>query len=286
MNKTKLQDIAQGIDVTEFVDYRDYLYRIFSEAKTEDRGLTYHAFSELLGLSRSNVVWLVMTGRRALTPTTTGKIVEALALTRLQRQYFETLVDFGKARLPKQREELFQRLSDLKARSLGDKDLAANFEYFSEWYHPVIREMTQLPGFHSDPAWIARKLHNRLLPKQAKESLELLERLGLVEFCNERGRHIAKGGQITPEREVSTLAAVSFHQKMIEMARESLTQVPEDRREINTITLCLTKGKVKTLRQEILRLCQRALEIEESDEERADVYQFNVQLFPFTKDSE
>ena len=105
------------------------------------------------------------------------------------------MVKYENERSPQKREQYFKKLTEVKAKLIAP-EITEVLEYVSEWYHPVIREMTGLDTFYSDPAWIAKNLHYKLMPMQAKESLELLEKLDLIEFNADEGRHGQKVVQL------------------------------------------------------------------------------------------
>lgn len=283
MSKKELSKLAARVSVTSYLSYRDYLAKVYSVIRESLSNYSYLRFSEDLGLSKSNVSWLLITGRRRLTPRSMEIVVSSLGLKGIKRKYFEALVKYNNARLPEKREKLFQDLLQLKKNSLPGEVEVQTLEYFAEWFNPVIREMTGLSHFKSDPAWISAQLHEKLLPKQAKECLELLEKLGLVKFDGQRGRHVRTGGQVFPNRDVGAMAAVRFHQKMIEIAREAVTRVPEDYRDINAMTLSLNKKDFRKVVRLIRNTLREVMRIEDQSENPDGVYQLNFQLFAFNK---
>ena len=193
------------------------------------------------------------------------------------------MVKYENERSPQKREQYFKKLTEVKAKLIAP-EITEVLEYVSEWYHPVIREMTGLDTFYSDPAWIAKNLHYKLMPMQAKESLELLEKLDLIEFNADEGRHRPKGGTITPAKQVQTMAAIRYHQKMIEIGRESITSVDVSKREINSLTMCMSDDEFEKIKEYVRKTCEKAMKTEGSSTNKKNIYQLNIQFFPFTKD--
>jgi uncharacterized protein (TIGR02147 family) len=257
---------------------------VYQAAKDHLAQYSYTQFAQDLGFSASNVIWLVITGRRRLTPTATNRIIVALGLKSGERRYFLTLVKYTNARRPEQRERLFDELVRIKGEALASSS-QEQLEYFSQWYHPVLRELAGLESFQSDPTWIAAQLHFSLLPRQITKSLELLEKLGLIRYDEARGRHIQQSSQVQPDRAVGVMAAIGFHQAMIEMARESITRVPEERRDLNALTVCVSRDGAAKIRAHLQKVCEDILAIEKESSPGEDVYQINLQLFPFTKEA-
>ena len=282
---TKLKEIKNKISVVNFISYRDYLAAIYRYLKNTESKFSYAAYSEMLGLSKSNVAWLIITGRRSLSPTNTKNIVQGLGLIKSDKLYFEALVKYENERSPIKRERLFEKIIDLKKKETSGLS-RKHLEYFSKWYYPVIRELTALEGFESNPEWISKRLHNKLMPKQALDALRLLESLDLIEFDNNKKRHFPKGGQITPSEDVEIISSIRFHQKMCEIGKESITEVKQGRRDINTLTLSIGAEAYEKIKSTIFEACKKTMEIESSSSNKTDVYQLNIQLFPFTKSGE
>lgn len=276
--------VAENTKVSDYLNYRDYLLRIYMQLKDERDSYSYTEFSSDLGFAKTNVSWLYVTGRRNLTSATKARVIKALGLRNVNRRYFELLVDYNKARLPEKREEIFRKLIDLKNEMTESGEARKNLEYFSEWYHPVIRELIAMSDFQNDISWIAKRLQNRVLPNEIKKSLQLLVDLGVIDYDGEKQTYVQVGRSIYPDRDVEVMAAVRFHQKMIEIAKEAVTKTSENRREINAMTLSLSREGFEEIRKAILELCKKSMTVEENDKNKSDVYQLNVQLFPFTKE--
>lgn len=279
-----LQEVACEVSVTQFLSYRDYLNALYSTMGTKHGSYSYRQFAEDLGFSRSNVIWLVTTGRRKLSSKTSQRVVDELSLKGTERRYFETLVLHDNANRPDLRQSLLEDLLSIKKSSLGNEEQQENLEYYSEWYHPVIREMTMLSDFSSDPHWIAERLQMKVLPKQAEKSLKLLEELKLIKFDQKKQRHVVTDQAIRPDRDVNTLAATRHHQKMCELAAEALTRVKAANREFNTLSVCVTKEDAMEISALIYELCEKIVRIEEKAKKKSQVYQINLQLFPLTKE--
>ncbi len=286
MNRPELKKARKEIKVTAFLDYKEYLASLYQSQKSNMRSYSYAQFAEDLGFSKSNVIWLVITGRRKLSGQAVQRILDVLGLSGIERKYFITLVHHNNARLGSVREKYQEQLFDLKTKELLIPDEQEKLEYFGEWYYPVIREMMGSGEFRADPAWIASKLYGKLLPKEIIFSIRLLEKLGLIVYDQDKGRYIQAGGQIKPDRKVGKMASVRFHEKMLDIAKESITRVPSSRRDYNALTLCISEESANKVRELVREFCEKVFELEKNalgQGEADQVYQLNVQLFPFTK---
>lgn len=281
MTKRTLKN--SGVRVTSFLDYREFLLALYRQIKTEHKPYSYYHFSEDLGLSHSNVSWLILSGRRKITRAASTKVIEALELTGIDRRYFLALVAHGNATKPQDREKYFQEILALKNELLTPGRMQESLEYFSEWFHPVIREMTRMKNFSSDEKWVISRLINRLMPRHVRESLQLLEKLGLIAYHPDTKTFHFSGEHVTPERSVGKWAGIRYHQKMLEMAAHALTSTPKHRRDVNAVTICISDHQLPRILEIVHKACADILEIEKQVDDPDQVYQVNIQVFPFTK---
>ena len=285
--KPMIRAAARELPVTQFLSHRDYLRALYVRMKQQAKSYSYLQFAVDLGFSRTNVLRLVIIGQRPLTAKAGERIAKALELHGPERRYFSTLVKYAQARVAAEREELFKQLVSEKTKAKPAELGPDQAEYFGEWYHPVIREMTALAGFDGDPSWIKERLGFPLRLEQIRRSLELLAKLGVIQCDSASGRYHRSELKVATDAEVDSLALIRFHQKMIEIGRESITTIDEDRRDIRAVTVTLPrelipilKGKIEAWVMEIA-----AMEDAQGDQGRAgdQVIQVNVQMFPFTK---
>ena len=288
-NKTELRAAAQAVRPSAFLSYREFLEALFAELSRQLGSYSYLAFAEDLGFSRTNVVQLMVKGRRPLSAKAGERVAEALGLRGRDKRYLATLILHGNAREPERREELFREMLAIKAHTLPRTIARTQLEYYSEWFHPVIREMALMPTFRSDPAWIAARVKPRIRPEQARQSLELLETLGFLRFDAAQKRHVAAEAEVSTGDEVASIGVVRFHQTMISLARESITATDESARDVSSITVPATPETFAALKAEVQAFRKRlmALADEAAPEGGAqEVYQINFQLFPVTTGAE
>lgn len=281
--KQVLREVAAQVQVTQHLSHRDYLRAVYDGAKARIESYSYLKYAEDLGFSKTNVVRLVIIGQRPLTSKAAERIAKALDLHGSDRRYWTTLIKYANERLPAERDNLFRLLMSYKTRSAPTELDPVQAEYFGEWYHPVIREMTALADFDGDPEWIKSRLMFPLRLEQIKRSLELLAKLGVIKQDKQKGRWVRTDGRISTDSEVDSIAIVRFHQKMIEIGRESITVVGEDQRDIRAVTVSLPKAAIPLLKGKIEEWVSEVAAMEDGGGKGEQVVQVNVQMFPFTK---
>lgn len=261
-----------------YTNYRQFLSDHFEEVKGKNPGFSYRAFCRIAGFTSPNYIRMIVLGTRNLSPKAIAKVAKGLKLNKKQTAFFENLVHFNQSQTHEDKVKHYERLCFFKAyqdiKSLDHK----GYLYFSRWYFPVIREMTQMEGFREDPRWIANNLCPAILEDEAREALKILRELELVAYDeNKRLRPVDKN--VTTVDEVSGLSLMSFHREMIAMARASLENTPQDFRDISSVTVGIdketfhhTKERLRELRQDL------NLNLSQSSKVEA-VYQLNLQFF-------
>ncbi|HYX38529.1 MAG TPA: TIGR02147 family protein [Oligoflexus sp.] len=277
--------VASRVSVSRFLDYREYLQAVYEAIKQEIGKYSYLNFSDDLGFSKTNVLHLIIKGRRPLTSKAALKIADMLQLHGKDRKYFEDLVAYHNSRDSMQRELLFQELVELKAKEVKSEDaLLAQLEFFTEWFHSAIYELSFTNVFTSDPKQLAAMLTPRIRPEQARKSLELLQRLGLVTRDEDSGSYTPTQTRISTGDEIASLAITRYHQKMIELGKESLTAIQPQSRDVSSVSIAIPSSLLPEVKKEISLFRKKLLNMAEQASNADVVYQTNIQFFPLSRD--
>ncbi len=277
--------IASRVSVSRFLDYREYLQAVYEAIKQEIGKYSYLNYSDDLGFSRTNVLHLIIKGRRPLTSKAAIRIADVLQLQAKERKYFEDLVAYHNSRDSVQRELLFQELLELKTKEVKAEDsLLAQLEFFTEWFHSAIYELSFTASFTADPKQLASMLTPRIRPEQARKSLELLERLGLISRDQETGTYKPTHSRISTGDEIASLAITRYHQKMIDLGKESLTSIHAQARDVSSVSIAIPSSLLPEVKKEISLFRKKLLNMAEQASNADVVYQTNIQFFPLSRD--
>lgn len=285
MENKSLKIAVQKIKPHNYMDYRKYLGAIYDVMKESSDSFSYKQFSEVLGYGESTLMHQIIKGYRPLSKKSAQKLMTTLALKGADKKYFLTLVDYVNAKKTKDRDVQFQKLLRLRSESLPTELDQNMLHYFSEWYHPVIREMIELPLLQSDPKKIAQTLTPSITTEQAKKSLKLLESLGMICFDEKTDTYKKTLTHIDSGPRVKGMGLLGYHQGMIDRAKDSLTGVKAKRRNISAVTVRCSEEKAQRLKSMIQAFQTELLEEAEADNTGDQIYQINLQLFPFTEES-
>lgn len=273
---------TQDIHIFGYENYRTFL-RDFYECEKAKRPdvMSFRYLSRLAGFASSNAIHLIMRNQRNLSLQSARRVARALKLKRREQQFFEQLVQFNQSRCPEEKQEAYRAMQSYReyreARGVGPEQ----YELFSTWYIPVIREMVNLAQFEESPQWIAKHIHPRITPQDAAKALEKLLDTGLL-VRDDSGRLRQADAHIASTPEIQQTALLNFHNTMITHSAKAL-QYPSSVRDISGMTISLPSHKFREL-QEIIHNFHGQLQqfVEHQHDQDSDqIYQVNVQVFPF-----
>lgn len=270
-----------SIDVFAYLDYRAFLRAYYDEAKARS-SFSYRAFARRAKLSSPNYLKLVIDGERNLSAAMAERFAEACGLSEEGAEYFRELVAFAHARTSREQNERYAKLrSHRRYRSAHRLELAQD-AYHSRWYLPAIRELVLHAKFREDPAWIAAQLTPAIKPAEAELALATLLDLGML-VRDERGRLRQGTKLVSTGAEVRSLHLANFHRSMMTHAADSLDTVPAEERDISSLTLCMSRAGLATLKLRIQRFRAELLALSDLEEQPEQVVQVNFQLFPLSR---
>jgi uncharacterized protein (TIGR02147 family) len=268
------------IDVFRYLDHRRYLADYYAAKK--GRGFSYRAFSRAAGLGAPNYLKLVIGGQRNLTPAMAERFASACGLAGDAADYFVQLVAFNQARSAPQKNQAYARLMAFDRYRRGHKLELAQAAYHSTWYTPAIRELAASPAFVEDPAWLAELLWPKIQPHEARQALDTLIELSLLER-DEHGRLRQREPVVSTGPETLGMHVTNYHAEMMRRATLAMELVPAASRDISALTFCVGPQGLARLKQRIQEFRRELIALVESEPDRNQVVQLNLQLFPLSK---
>lgn len=270
-------------NIFTYSDYRKFLRDFYQEKKDSTASFSYQNFSRQAGFTSKSFVFNVIQGKKNLSNASVVALSEAMKLTKTEAMYFEKLVFMCQAGTFKERAFFYEQLDSIRPQnseaSNAKKIRQDQFEYCSRWYHSVIRSLIDIYPFKDDYQRLAAMVRPSITTLQAKKSVQLLFRLGLIEKGPD-GIYKITSKILTTGPEVAGIAAQQFHLETMELAVRALRETPGEERNIYGMTLGISKKAFLDV-QKIMTECQeRILHVAENDKDSEGVYQLNVQFFP------
>lgn len=266
--------------VFEYLDYRAYLKDFYEEKKGAHAFFSYRLFGDKVGVDASYLA-KVLLGARHLADGRIAAMADYCGLKDREAEYFEALVHFLKAKSQKKSRLYFEKLLSFKSIK-AQKLLGHQYEYYRNWQHSAVRSVLEYHAFSGDYKALAAQLSPPISVKEAKESVALLERLGLIR-ADAKGRYRLTEAALTTGSQWQGLAIESFQEETLRLSRESLQRHAKELRDVSTVTLNINaadyaelRRRIKEFRGEIIKFVNGA-----ADPDRT--YQLNIQFFPLSK---
>lgn len=283
MNKTELQNIAAPFAPAAYTDPVAYLNAVYDAIKAVSPRYGYERFSADLGFGANNIAYLLLHGKRPLSRKSAVKIAAALGLRNLGRRYFLQLVEAKGAGGDPDRPEAFERLVNLQSKVLPRALPRQQLEFYNHWYHAAVLALFDLPGCKGDPEWIAMQLMPPVPASKIKKSLSLLKKLGYIAMDKTSARLQVTQKVVTTGPEVLGLAIIRYHQQMLTLARDALTDISPEARDITGVTISVDSRQIGEVKARIQALHEELLALSASATAADQVTQVNIQVFPIAR---
>ncbi|MEM6929964.1 MAG: DUF4423 domain-containing protein [Myxococcota bacterium] len=234
-------------------DYREYLRHLLRERELLQRDLA-------LKMKRSPA-WAsqILNGRRKLQRHLAEEVTQVLLLDDAERWEFLRLVDLETSPAP----------SSPRRPSAGDDECGPSL---SQWYVGAIAELARCDQYRPDPEWVAAALRPRIDVAQAREAMELLVRLGLLDtgFRVAGSTEAKRRGCRSGDRE---------GQAVLQLALDVLQTAPPNERRHLVSSVALSEDAYDRFQLRMQELFVDLL-ASEQEVEANRVYQISLAAFP------
>lgn len=223
-------------EIYHFLDYREYLASVYEERKVASPWFSCKVMGDAVGLDQSQV-FRILKGQLHVSKAALPRFIQYLKLDEKAAEYMHTMVAFAKARKAGEARILFAKLLDLR----GTKAAILQQEQYllyQEWYHSVVRTILATTEFRGDYIQLSRSLIPAITEAQARKSVDLLEKLGLV-FRNSKGIWQSASPQVTTGSAYQSMMVRNYQGHSFALASRSLDECEPKLRDINVINMAL-----------------------------------------------
>lgn len=267
-------------DIFSYLDYREYLRDHYNYNKSCHGYFSFRYVAGKTGLDASFYV-KVLNKQKHIANTAISTLIQFLKLNKKESAYFTTLVYFNKAKTADQESLYLQKLLLLRKSSatLIENDL---YEYFAAWWNVAIREELNILNFTDNYDDLASRIHPAISVQQARRSIKLLLKLGLIKPTDEN--ILKPTHEFLTTNGLDNAKAVRAYQKMVlKLASSAIDLVPRDDRDISTLTISTSRNCLEAIRERLSEVRREIMEIIRQDQNTEEVFQINIQIFPLTR---
>jgi uncharacterized protein (TIGR02147 family) len=270
--------------IFQYTNFRSFLKDYYEEKKALE-GYTYRDFSKSAGMNSSSWLLHLIKGTKNLSNGSILKVTKTLGLTGSDAEYFEVLVHFTQAKDNDTRDYFYRKMlackKNLKIAQLSEDQ----YDYYNKWYHPVVRSLVSKVKFGDDYKLLGSRLIPQISHAEAKASVALLARLGLIKK-DDSGNWVQAEPIISTGDEVTSLNVVNYHKQVSRLAEDAFDRSVREERDISALTLGISTEAFNRIKARIQSFRKEIMEIARGSDCPDRVFQMNLQFFPVSKREE
>lgn len=271
------------LNVFEYINYRQLLKDLYEAHKKKQSSFSYRYIGQKVGFKSAGFLSNILQGKRNISPNTIFKFAELFKFNKKETEYFELLVLYDQANQHNRKKYYFEKLLAMRKSKVHELS-ADQYMYFDKWYNVAIRELLNYFPFRGDYQQLAKMLNPPISPIEAKKSVELLKRLGLIEEKEDHTYRVTNK-TITTVPHIPLVAVHNFQIATMDLAKEAIDRISREKRSVSTLTLSLSNEVYKEIEDKLAIFRREVLDLVKHDKNRINrVYQFNFQIFPLSKE--
>jgi uncharacterized protein (TIGR02147 family) len=237
----------------------------------------------LAGIKSPGHLMLILSGKANISRDLAQRLCAAMNLNKRESEFFLGLVGFNQAQSHDSKKDALEKML-----SLGKAPVrlvsADHYKYYQTWYHSAIRALVEFIDVKDDYDRLAGMVEPPITPAQARRSVALMLKLGLITRGEEGFLRPAEAGVDTGVQGGST-AIVNYGLSTIDLARRAIRDMPAEERKFSWVTVGVSAKGYGAILDKIRKFRAEVAEIAAADVAER-VYQVNMQVFPLSKTRE
>lgn len=270
-------------DIFEYINFRNYLADYYKYRKDREPGFTHTFICFRLGQTKSKGYFNnVIKGRTMVTTTFINRFIELLELKRDQANYFRALVNYNQTVCPTEKEFYFEQIIRLNKTPfrIVDKN---TYQFYKEWYYGAIRALLDIIDFKNDLKMITSRLYPSITLKQARESIDLLNKLGLIKK-NNKGFWKPTDKIITTGELIRDELIRQYQMKCCSLAQSVIADDMKQTQRNITMTLSVSDAAYEKIIDRLMITKSEIRSIVHNEDIQATkVCHLNMNIFPMSK---
>lgn len=265
-------------NVFTYFDARRFLREAQKAIKLRKRNFTLEHLGELVGLKSKGHVSLVLQGSKNIPEEKIALFAQAFELEGREAVFFGHLVRFTQALTHRDRKMHLDRM--VSCMRVADRKLVpSQYALCSAWFHPVVHELLRMVELTDGWESLATSLRPHITADQARESVALLEEIGLVSR-DVQGVWKPTDVVVTFGEGWRSVAVREFQRHAINLAQGALEEVPAEERDVSHLTLSIGEESFRELKERLALFRKEALTLARQERNPDRVCMLNLSLFP------
>ena len=269
--------------IYDYLDCRAFLKDKCEELRLQRPGFSYRQLSLKAKIKSPSFIADFIKGKKNISHEVGLRIAHALELDPHEIEFFINLLNLVQSATHEEKKmALAQCIKQAKEHQNFQAETFLVYEYYTNWYNIVIRDLIAVFEISDDYKELSSLLDPPIEPEQAKESIELLLKLGLIKR-NNKGIYERTHRFLTTKSHVKTPAVRAFQSEMMKKAMSSLQRHNREIRDISTLTFSVDQNTYIHIFKMIESFRTSVLSLVKTVSDPDQVVQLNIQLFPVSK---
>lgn len=271
-----------ALKIYEYVDYKKFLTDWREEEKKRNPGLTHEYLCSALGQRNRSFYNDLEKGRKLIGAVVLERLIKLFAFDAHEGKYFRALVGYGQPATYAEKEFWFEQIIEMNntPKLVIDKN---TFNYYKEWWHAAVRSALDTCRIKTNYPALSKALFERISPKQAQVSIQLLSQLCLIDK-DEEGYWKPTDKIITTGDSVRDECMRRYHLANHDILRQILEQDVPGTHDSTQLTVSVSRKGLKRIVNRIRQIRSEIISIAHKDEETSDrVYQIAIHAYPISR---
>lgn len=265
-------------DIYKFTHFRKYLDEYQAARSKVEPSFSRTEICNLLGLPKTRSYFADVLRGKKVSPRMVAKFIEVLGLDKKEAKYFETMVKVDQAKTDALRKAAMEELLQQHPNPENILNTDA-YEYYNHWHNSALFAILDAMDVGDDLAPVQKRIFPKVTLGKLKDSLELLQRLGLARK-NEEGYWKPTQESISSGPYNNAELIKQYQLQCFELSKQALMTPPKAPTIMSTLTFSISSNAYKELEEAVQEFKAKARRIISQDKEKADgVYQLNLHMF-------
>jgi len=273
-----LGNVENYIDIYQFTHFRKYLEEYQAARVQKDPEFTRTGICNMLGLPKTRSYFADVLRGKKVSPRMVAKFIEILGLDRKAAKYFETMVQLDQAKTDTARKAA---MDELLAQHPNPQHILNTdaYDYYNHWYNSALFAILDAMDVADDLAPVQKRIFPKVPIGKLKDSLALLERLGLARK-NEEGFWKPTKDSLATVQQSKSQMVLQFQKQCLELSKQALESAGKESRDMTTFTFSVSKKAQKQVEVAAEKFKVQIRHIVTADSEKPEIVEhINLHVF-------
>ena len=152
-------------NIFTYTSYRQLIRDFHEEKKAKNSGFSYQVFATAAGVGSKQALLGILSGNRSLPKAKIFSMASAMKLSKRETEFFEALVQYNDTKKEQDKILYYERMNKIAGKPAARHIGADQYQYFSRWYHTVIRELVVMKDFNGSYDALVKRISPRITKK-------------------------------------------------------------------------------------------------------------------------